>query len=73
VDVTWRIEPRAAGSRVEIDHDFGPRVPGWAWLIDRFFTHPVAGRTLVTFRDLAEALASDSAQSADPISTKTPA
>jgi ribosome-associated toxin RatA of RatAB toxin-antitoxin module len=74
MDVTWRIEPRAGGgSRVEIDHDFRPRVPGWARLVDHFFTHPVAGRTLGTFRDLAEALAADDDQSADAISTKTPA
>jgi ribosome-associated toxin RatA of RatAB toxin-antitoxin module len=74
MDVTWRIEPRAGGgSRVEIDHDFRPRVPGWARLVDHFFTHPVAGRTLGTFRDLAEALAADDDQSAAAISTKTPA
>jgi ribosome-associated toxin RatA of RatAB toxin-antitoxin module len=74
MDVTWRIEPRAdGGSRVEIEHDFRPRVPGWARLVDRFFTHPVGGRTLAAFRDLAEALAADDDQSADAISTKTPA
>jgi ribosome-associated toxin RatA of RatAB toxin-antitoxin module len=73
MDVTWRIEPRPGGSRVEIDHDFRPRAPGWAMLIDRLFTRPVAGRTLATFRDLAEALAADDGQSADAISTKTPA
>jgi ribosome-associated toxin RatA of RatAB toxin-antitoxin module len=73
MDVTWRIEPRSGGSRVEIDHDFLPRAPGWARLIDRLFTRPVAGRTLATFRDLAEALAADDDQSADAISTKTPA
>jgi len=74
MDVTWRIEPWAGGgSRIEIDHFFRPRLPGWAWLIDRFFTRPVAGRTLATFRDLAEALAADDDQSTDAISTKTPA
>jgi hypothetical protein len=60
MDVTWRIEPAGVDGRdcrVEIDHDFRPRVPGWAWLIDRLFTRPIAGRTLATFRDLAEALA----------------
>ena len=28
----------------------------WAWLIDRLFTRPIAGRTLATFRALGEAL-----------------
>jgi ribosome-associated toxin RatA of RatAB toxin-antitoxin module len=56
MDVTWRIEPTAAGCRVSIDHDFRPRVPGWAALVDRLFTRPIAGRTLATFRDLAEAV-----------------
>jgi ribosome-associated toxin RatA of RatAB toxin-antitoxin module len=64
MDVTWRFEPRGADgcvSRVDIDHDFRPRVPGWAWLIDRLFTRPIASRTLATFRALAEALAGESA------------
>ena len=63
MDVTWRIEPDDASgrtSRVEIEHDFRPRVPGWAWLLDRLFTRPIAGRTLATFRALAEALADES-------------
>ena len=63
MDVTWRIDDRPApdgraASHVEIEHDFRPRVPGWALLIDRLFTRPIAGRTLATFRDLAEAVAS---------------
>jgi ribosome-associated toxin RatA of RatAB toxin-antitoxin module len=67
MDVTWRIE--AAGSvgrdsHVEIEHDFRPRVPGWAWLIDRLFTRPIAGRTLATFQALAEALADESGTAA---------
>jgi ribosome-associated toxin RatA of RatAB toxin-antitoxin module len=56
MDVTWRIEPAPAGCRVSIDHDFRPRLPGWAALVDRLFTRPIAGRTLATFRDLAEAI-----------------
>lgn len=61
MDVTWRIADRAGGGcRVDIEHDFRARVPGWAWLIDRVFTRPIAGRTLGTFRVLAEALAADS-------------
>jgi hypothetical protein len=59
MDVTWRIEPVGGGSRVSIDHEFRPRVPGWAWFIDRLFTRPIASRTLATFRDLAETLAQD--------------
>ena len=60
LDVTWRIEPDGDDrTRVEIEHDFRPRVPGWAAFIDRLFTRPIAGRTLATFRALAEALASD--------------
>jgi len=56
MDVTWRIEPAPAGSRISIEHDFRPRVPGWAALVDRLFTGPIAGRTLATFRDIAEAV-----------------
>ena len=60
MDVTWRIESCAGGGcHVEIEHDFRPRVPGWAWFIDRGFTRPIAGRTLATFRAIAEALAAD--------------
>jgi ribosome-associated toxin RatA of RatAB toxin-antitoxin module len=66
MDVTWRIEPAGAGCRVSIDHDFRPRLPGFAGLVDRLFTRPIAGRTLATFRDLAEAVyeAEESAPSA---------
>jgi ribosome-associated toxin RatA of RatAB toxin-antitoxin module len=58
MDVTWRIEPAPGGTRVEIDHEFRPAVLLFAVVVDRFFTRPIAGRTLATFRDLAEALAS---------------
>ena len=57
MDVTWRIEARPGGTRVEIDHEFRPRVAAWAGLVDRLFTRPVAGRTLATFRAIAEAAA----------------
>jgi ribosome-associated toxin RatA of RatAB toxin-antitoxin module len=57
MDVTWRIEPVGGGCRVTIEHDFAPRIPGWAALIDRWFTRPIAGRTLATFRTIAEAVA----------------
>ena len=56
MDVTWRIEPTSTGCRVSIDHVFRPRVPGWAAFIDRLFTRPIAGRTLATFKAIAEAV-----------------
>lgn len=62
MDVTWRIEPTAGGCRVAIDHDFRPRLPFFAAFVDRVFTRPIAGRTLATFKVLAEALA----QAEDP-------
>lgn len=57
--VVWRIEPAGDGTtcRVTISHDFSPRVPGFAQVVDRFFTRPIAGRTLATFKALAEAVA----------------
>ena len=56
MSVTWRIEPTAGGCRVSIDHDFRPRIPLWAAFIERVFTRPIAGRTLATFRAIAEAV-----------------
>jgi ribosome-associated toxin RatA of RatAB toxin-antitoxin module len=76
MDVTWRIEDMGDGRcRVEIEHDFRPRVPGWAWFVDRLFTRPIAGRTLASFRALAEAVAAVAAvdQSAGPALTNQPA
>ena len=60
MDVTWRIEDAGGGSRVSIDHDFRPRLPLFAAFVDRAFTRPIAGRTLATFKALAEALANES-------------
>jgi ribosome-associated toxin RatA of RatAB toxin-antitoxin module len=62
MDVTWTIEPATlpggrTGTRVEIAHEFAPAIPGFAAFVDRVFTRPIAGRTLATFRALAEALA----------------
>jgi Polyketide cyclase / dehydrase and lipid transport len=61
MDVTWRItdmtDTAAGRCRVEIEHVFRPRIPGWAAFVDRLFTRPIAGRTLATFRALAEAVA----------------
>lgn len=57
MDVTWRIEATTTGCRVSIDHDFQPRMPGFAGFVDRWFTRPIAGRTLATFKALTEAVA----------------
>jgi ribosome-associated toxin RatA of RatAB toxin-antitoxin module len=56
MEVTWRIEPLGDGARVTIEHDFRPRFAPWAWFIDTFFTRPIAGRTLATFKAIAEAV-----------------
>jgi aromatase len=73
MDVTWRIEDRPGGGcRVEIDHEFRPRIPGWAAFIDRLFTRPIAGRTLASFRAMSEAVAATDA-SAERLSTNQPA
>ena len=57
MDVTWRIETTGEGCLVTIEHDFRPRFAPWAPFIDRFFTRPIAGRTLTTFKAIAEAVA----------------
>jgi ribosome-associated toxin RatA of RatAB toxin-antitoxin module len=61
MDVTWRIDAVGSGSRISIDHEFQPRLPHFAStfaaIVDRAFTRPIAGRTLATFRALAEAIA----------------
>ena len=73
MDVTWRIDAISGGSRVSIDHDFRPRVPLFAAFVDRAFTRPIAGRTLATFKSLAEALADDvTALSGAPGAAATP-
>ncbi len=66
MDVTWRIEPSASGAMISIDHDFRPRLPGFAAFVDRGFTRPIAGRTLATFKALAEALAAEPHETAAP-------
>jgi ribosome-associated toxin RatA of RatAB toxin-antitoxin module len=63
MDVTWTIEPATTGTRVEIAHDFRGRFPIPA-LVDRWFTRHIAGRTLATFKALAEALAVDGGSAA---------
>lgn len=59
--VTWRIESTPTGCRVSIDHEFRPRLPGFAAFVDRWFTRPIAGRTLAAFKALAESVADASA------------
>lgn len=60
MDVTWRIEPIDDGraTRVTIEHVFEPPIPGFAAFVDRWFTTAIAGRTLATFKALAEAVES---------------
>ncbi len=60
--VTWRIRAVDGGSRVTIEHDFERPVPLLGRdvlprLVDRLFVQPIAGRTLATFKQLAEAAA----------------
>jgi ribosome-associated toxin RatA of RatAB toxin-antitoxin module len=57
MDVTWTIEAAGDGTRVDIAHDFRPRLPFFAAFVDWAFARPIAGRTLGTFKALAEALA----------------
>jgi ribosome-associated toxin RatA of RatAB toxin-antitoxin module len=71
MDVTWRIEPEpgavgTAGTHVVIEHDFSPRVPGFAAVVDRLFVRPIAGRTLATFKVIAEAVESATAAPTNP-------
>ena len=72
MDVTWRIEATERGSRVTIEHVFDPPLPGWAAFVDRLFVRPIAGRTLATFRAIAEAAeaATEDAATAQPRSTR---
>jgi ribosome-associated toxin RatA of RatAB toxin-antitoxin module len=57
--VTWHIRPSASGCDVTIEHEFSRGIPlvGKRLLpafVDRVFTRPIAGRTLATFKRLAE-------------------
>ncbi len=59
MDVTWHIRRDGGATSVSIEHDFSRPLPilGWELLprfIDRFFVRPIAGRTLATFKVLAE-------------------
>ena len=70
MDVTWRIEATPTGCRVSIDHAFGPRVPGFAAIVNGLFVRPIATRTLASFKAIAEAVA-PAARSGEPGSAKT--
>ena len=69
MDVTWRIEPSPGGCIVSIEHDFRPAVAAWATLVERLFVRPIAGRTLATFKSIAEATAGSRERS--PAGTRT--
>jgi ribosome-associated toxin RatA of RatAB toxin-antitoxin module len=72
MDVTWRLESSDGGCKVTIEHVFQPRVPGWARIVDGLFVRPIAGRTLATFKAIAEAAeaASRRARSTSALSAK---
>lgn len=64
MDVTWHFEPAGrAGCRVTIEHRFQPRLAPWAVVVERAFVRPIAGRTLTTFKSIAEAFAGASPSS----------
>jgi ribosome-associated toxin RatA of RatAB toxin-antitoxin module len=75
MDVTWRIEPSDGpatdATRVTIEHDFAPRVPGFAGFLDRAFTRPIAGRTLAAFKSIAEAVAASQSEPTPPTNPST--
>lgn len=76
MDVTWSIEALEGDlgrTHVEITHDFRPRAPGFAAFVDRFFTRPIAGRTLATFKSIAEAVASATGDVTEASRAGTPA
>lgn len=60
MDVVWHIRPRTDGASVTIEHEFSRRLPllgadAMPAVVDRLFIRPIAGRTLATFKALAEA------------------
>ena len=73
MDVTWHITPGAGGAAtadVSIEHVFRrplPLLPDWVLpaFVDRFFTRPIAGRTLATFKALAESAARGAGEGSD--------
>jgi hypothetical protein len=71
MDVTWRIEPSDGGCRVTIEHLSGPQMAVWAAIVERLFVRPIAGRTLATFKALAETLEPISRESERSSATKS--
>jgi ribosome-associated toxin RatA of RatAB toxin-antitoxin module len=64
MDVTWHIIPRGNGCTAMIEHEFErelPIVPRdlFPRFVDRVFVRPIAGRTLATFKRLAESAAGE--------------
>jgi ribosome-associated toxin RatA of RatAB toxin-antitoxin module len=57
MDVTWRIDDDGEATRVTIEHEFAANPVLYRELVQRLFVRAIAGRTLVTFKALAEALA----------------
>lgn len=60
MEVTWHIKPTPTGCTVTIEHAFSRRIPiigdeAFPRIVDRLFVGPIAGRTLATFKRLAEA------------------
>lgn len=70
MDVTWHITPRAEGScAVSIEHVFERHLPLlgsslFPLVVDRLFVQPIAGRTLATFKRIAESQAGGLGRSA---------
>jgi len=62
MDVSWHIEARDGGCRVTIEHVFEPAAPAWAAFVDASFVRPIAGRTLATFKSVAESAEAASRQ-----------
>lgn len=63
MDVEWRFEPTATGTRVTIEHRLRFRFPiASAWLgkhlVSDYFVHGVAAKTLARIKALAEGAAS---------------
>ncbi|HVM31053.1 MAG TPA: hypothetical protein VM305_09855 [Candidatus Limnocylindrales bacterium] len=59
MDVAWHIRPDGYNASVTIEHDFRRPLPVLGAdlipaLVDRWFIRPIAGRTLATFKELAE-------------------
>jgi ribosome-associated toxin RatA of RatAB toxin-antitoxin module len=60
MDVTWHIRPTSGAScSASIEHDFTRHLPLlgdelFPRIVDRWFVRPIAGRTLASFKKLAE-------------------